>query len=120
MEKEEDLRFDEWYNFRVVESLGKFYIQREYMVTGYHPDGRYDPCIATSWNTFCDVKERYNEPIVFTEIAFETLRDVLKYWKNSKRKDLLYSSSYQIKDLPDFKYICMRDDLMKEYPEALI
>ena len=131
-EKEEDLRFDEWYDFRVVEKDGYYYIQREYMVPGYGADGIYNPSIRTGWMTLCDYREILRTRKVVTSEnlnkeksenfkKFSRLPDVLKHWKNERADYILQSQYYYVSDsLGQTTPVATRNSLMKEYPEALI
>lgn len=131
-EKEEDHRFDEWYDFRVVEKDGFYYVQREYCVPGYDKLGNYDPCIKTGWMTLVDYIEILrNRKVISNESLgkeksmnfkkFTKLPDILRYWKNEKSDYILQSQYYYASEsLGDTNYVCTRNDLMKEYPESLI
>jgi len=122
---EDDLRWDDWYDFRVVESKGKLYLQREYMVTGYEEDGTYNPCIDTRWNTLSVLKD-YKFSYEFNEYrAFDRPQDILKFWKIAPEDHVLFSSVYRNKDdggeeLKDFKVVYCKSELMEQFPEAMI
>ncbi len=130
--EEEDLRFDEFYDFRVVKSEEYYYIQREYMVPGYDSNGIYNPCITTSWYTLIDYKKCFsrsraisNEILQRTEKdkfkKFEHLKDILNFWKNSPVDQILQSGFYEKSDiLGHTTFATTRNQLMIDYPEALI
>lgn len=114
-----DLRFSSCYNFRVIESENKFYIQRKYMIPGHDKNGNYNACISTEWRTLSLV-EKYS--FSFKRVhTFDSPKDALRFWKTETDVELLLMSAcYNLVDLVDIKVIGMRDDLIKVYPEALI
>jgi len=133
MNKKQDLRWDDHYDFRIVESKGKFYLQREFMNTGFNDDGTYNPCISTSWNTLV-LSDNYNPTYGYDDdedepkqiyIEFDRPQDALRYWKDSSSSYILPSEAYlselEAGELVDLKVIFSTTfELKEKYPEALV
>ena len=121
---EKDLRWDDHYNFRVVKSEDKFYLQREFTVTGYEDDGTYNPCISSVWNTL-SILDNYQFSYIFQSYrGFDSIKELLVYWKNAPENQILNSSVYSSEEdegrLPQFRIIQNKQEVMGKYPEVLV
>lgn len=107
--------FDENYNFRVVKNADSFFIQREYMITGYDENNNYNPKIRTEWFTLMNLTLQ-------SPIAFKTIHELLRYWKNAPSHEVLYSGCYGA--TPDYLQVANiigdRDELIESYPESIV
>lgn len=89
-----DYPCDNFNGVEIVKNNGKYYVQREYMVTGYEADGTYNPCISTIWNTLSEL-DSYNYSYRFIKFrAFDTIHNAILFLINNPMEMCSFSSVY--------------------------
>ena len=119
--KNDDTRWKEWFDFRVIDSDGKLYLQREYMVPGNDADGTYNPCIRTEWYTLSILNDYQFSYEFKCYRVFERVQDVLTFCGRASEDKILSSAVHRKQSeagkLENIKVLYTKEELVRKFPE---